>query len=82
MATPLSCNPCACGCGRQASPPTAMPDSAGALWRFDCVATLLTDVRTLQNLTPGALVILADLFASVDARALGRVCVRALPRER
>lgn len=74
--------PCACGCGRQASPPTAMRDQAGALWRKECIAALLCDVRTLQNLAPGQILILADILAIVDARALGRALVRALPRER
>lgn len=51
---------CACGCGKQAPPDSALCDSGGAWWRFSCASRVLKGVRCLQNLPP------ADLGALVS----------------
>jgi hypothetical protein len=53
---------CACGCGRQAPPDSALCDSGGAWWRFGCAARALKGVRCLQNLPPAELGTLVSLL--------------------
>lgn len=61
--------PCLCGCGGQTD----------AGWRPQCVAALLLDIRRLQNLPPGQIVILSDIFRQVGARKLADAMTGAVP---
>lgn len=56
------------------------PIRVGA-WCEACAHGVLEDVSRLQNLTPGELVLLSDIFATVAAFYLARAMVRALPTE-
>lgn len=72
---------CACGCGRQAPPDSALCDSGGAWWRFSCAARVLKGVRSLQNLPPHDLTELVKILGR-NGFALADVIVGALPFDR
>ncbi len=63
--------PCFGGCHRMVT----------SEWCARCVDGLTTDVRRLQSLDPGQLIILADIFSIVGADTLTRIMVGALPFE-
>lgn len=50
-------------------------------WCEGCTTMMQDDVGRLQNLPPGQLVILADLFATAGALALTRAMLAMLPTE-
>lgn len=63
--------PCAGGCGRTVS--------ATCEWCARCVAGMCDDMRRLQSLAPGQIVLLADIFSTVGADTLTRIMVGSLP---
>jgi len=63
--------PCAGGCRRQVR--------VSCDWCAGCVAGLLADVRRLQSLEPGQMILLADIFSTVGADTLTRCMIASLP---
>lgn len=50
-------------------------------WCEPCALNVLEDVGRLQNLRPGEIVSLSDMFTTVGALALARAMVAGLPFE-
>ena len=50
-------------------------------WCEPCATGVLEDVGRLQNLTPGEMLILSDMFHTVAAFYLARCMVEGMPRE-
>ena len=71
MTNVANMNPCAGGCGASVS------EACDFCAR--CVRGMESDVRRLQNLKPGQIIILADMFSTVGADTLTRLMVSALP---
>jgi len=51
-------------------------------WCAACDRGIKDDMRRLQNLTPGEIVLLNDIFATVGAFFMARAMVGSLPFER
>ncbi len=77
--TNISLFQCACGCGRQAPPDSALCDSGGAWWRFTCIAKAGKMLRELQNLPPAALGLIVSILRENGHGALADLIVGALP---
>ena len=62
---------CAGGCGSSVSRPYE--------WCARCMRGMTEDMSRLQNLEPGQIVLLADIFSTIGADTLTRIMVNSLP---